>query len=81
MFFHIVDLICSLRCFSCLILIQSSLSYLRAHAGGVYLDLLGGPLVQIDRFDSGDVDAEVPVDPSTADTHEHPEVPGSPPRT
>lgn len=54
-----------------------------SHTGGVcfYLDLLGCPLVQIDRFDSGDVDAEVTVDPSTADTHEHPEVPGSPSRT
>lgn len=46
-----------------------------------YLDLLGRPLVQIDRFDSGDVHAEVTVDPGTADTHEHPEVPGSPSRT
>lgn len=46
-----------------------------------YLDLLGCPLVQVDRFDSGDVDAEVTVDPGTADTHEHPEVPGSPSRT
>lgn len=41
----------------------------------IYLDLLRCPLVQIDRFDSGDVDAQVAVDASTADTHEDPKVP------
>ena len=41
----------------------------------VYLDLLRRPLVQINRFDSGDVDPQVAVDAGTADTHEHPEVP------
>ncbi len=41
----------------------------------VYLDLLRCPLVQIDRFDSGDVDTQVAVDAGAADTHEHPEVP------
>lgn len=41
----------------------------------LYLDLLRCPLVQVDRFHSGDVDAQVAVDASTADTHEHPEVP------
>lgn len=40
-----------------------------------YLDLLRCPLVQIDRFDPGDVDTQVAVDAGTADTHEHPEVP------
>ena len=40
-----------------------------------YLDLLRCPLVQIDRFDSGDVDTQVTVDAGAADTHEHPEVP------
>lgn len=71
-----------------LILIRSCPSYLdvtpRCNKGaGVcfHLDLLGCPLVQIDRFDSGDVDAEVTVDPGAADAHEHPEVPGSPSRT
>ena len=41
----------------------------------LYLDLLGCPLVQIDRLDPGDVDAQVAVNSGTADTHEHPEVP------
>lgn len=41
----------------------------------VYLDLLRCPLVQIDGFHSGDVDAQVAVNAGTADTHEHPEVP------
>lgn len=40
-----------------------------------YLDLLGCPLVQIDRFDSRNVDTQVAVDAGTADAHEHPEVP------
>lgn len=41
----------------------------------LYLDLLRCPLIQIDRFDSGDVDAQVAVDAGAADTHEHAEVP------
>lgn len=44
-------------------------------ASFAYLDLLRCPLIQIDRFDSGDVDTQVAVDAGTADTHEHPEVP------
>lgn len=47
----------------------------------VYLDLLRCPLVQVDRFHSGDVDTQVAVDASTADTHEHPKVPWCPSRT
>lgn len=44
-------------------------------ASFAYLDLLRCPLIQIDRFDSGDVDTQVAMDAGTADTHEHPEVP------
>lgn len=47
----------------------------------IYLDLLRCPLVQVDGFHSGDVDTQVAVDASTADTHEHPEVPWCPSRT
>lgn len=63
--------------------VLSRRAHTHTHTRGVcfYLDLLGCPLVQIDRLDSGDVDSKVPVDPGTADTHEHPEVPGSPART
>lgn len=75
-----ISLVSPLTLFSVLFFcpIRSCLSYLGArthtHTRGVcfYLDLLGCPLVQIDRLDSGDVDSKVPVDPGTADTHEHP---------
>lgn len=40
-----------------------------------YLDLLRCPLVQVDGFDPGDVDAQVAVDAGAADAHEHSEVP------
>lgn len=53
----------------------------RVSERGFHLDLLWGPLVQVHRLDPGDVDPKVAVDPSTADAHEHAQVPGRPPRT
>lgn len=45
------------------------------------LDLFLSPLVQIDRFDLGDVDPQVSMDASTADTDEYAQVPGRPSRS
>lgn len=42
------------------------------------LDLLLCPLVQIDRLDLGDVDPEVSMDTSAADTDEDAQIPGRP---
>ena len=39
------------------------------------LDLFLRPLVQVDRLDLGDVDAEVAMDPRTADANKDPQVP------
>lgn len=46
-----------------------------------YLDLFRGPLVQVDRLDSGYVNSQVPVDAGAADADEDSQVPGRPPRT
>lgn len=48
---------------------------LRASA---HLDLLGRPLVQVDRLHPGDVDSQVAVDSGAADAHEDAEVPRGP---
>lgn len=45
------------------------------------LDLFLSPLVQVDRFDLGDVDPQVSMDASTADTDEYAQVPGCPSRS
>lgn len=42
------------------------------------LDLFLSPLVQIDRLDLGDVDPQVSMDTSTADTDEYAQIPGRP---
>lgn len=71
-FFFFVMLMWVLLCWGCVRL---------AHSLCVYLDLLRCPLVQVDRFDPGDVHSQVAVDASATDTHEHPQVPRSPSRT
>lgn len=50
-------------------------------SGLPYLDLLWGPLVQVDGLDAGYVHAQVPVDAGAPDADEHTEVPGSPSRS
>lgn len=43
-----------------------------------YLNLFLRPLVEVDGFDPGYVNSQVPVDPGTADADEHPDIPGCP---
>lgn len=42
------------------------------------LDLLLRPLIQVDRLDLGDVNPQVSMDTSTADTDEDAQIPGCP---
>lgn len=42
------------------------------------LDLLLRPLIQVDRLDLGDVNPQVSMDASTADTDEDAQIPGCP---